>query len=93
MEMGLVSSPTWQASFCCTHLVALDAARGELLLVAAGAVDLLLPRYERLGANGHLADAAAEAILVPLTGFVFHLLGTCKRRQINLIPTTTLNFD
>lgn len=74
------------------HLVALDAARGKLLLVAAGAVDLLLTRYERLRANGHLADAAAEAVLVPLPGFVFHFLGACNRpNQFSLIAT--LNFS
>jgi len=60
------------------HLIALNAARGELLLVAAGAVDLLLPRDEGLGPDGRLADAAAEAVLVPLPGFVLHLLGTWK---------------
>lgn len=58
------------------YLIALDAACGKLLLVAAGAVDLLLPGDEGLGANGRLADAATEAVLVPLPSFVFHLLGT-----------------
>lgn len=61
----------------CTHQFALDAARRELLLVAAGAVDLLLARDERLGADGRLADAAREALLVPLARLVLHLLGAC----------------
>lgn len=57
-------------------LVALNASGCELLLVAAGAVDLLLPGYKGLGANDRLADAATEAFLVPLPCLVFHLLGT-----------------
>lgn len=57
-------------------LVALDATSGELLLVAAGAEDLLLPRDEALGADGRLADYAAEALLVPLARLVLHLLGS-----------------
>jgi len=55
-------------------LVALDAAGGELLLVAASAVDLLLARDEGLGADGCPADTAAETLLVPLPGLVLHLL-------------------
>lgn len=57
-------------------LLALDATGRVLLLVAAGAVDFLLARDERLGANGRFADAAAEALLVPLSGLVLHLLGS-----------------
>lgn len=56
------------------NLVALDAASGILLLVAAGAVDLLLARYKRLGADRCLADATAEALLVPLACLVLHFL-------------------
>jgi len=58
-------------------LVALDAAGGELLLVAASAVDFLLSRDEGLGANGCLADAALETLLVPLSRLVLHLFVTC----------------
>ena len=57
-----------------TYLVALDAASGELLLIACGTVDLLLTGDEALGANGSFADTATEALLVPLTCLVFHLL-------------------
>lgn len=60
-------------------LLALDAAGRVLLLVAAGAVDFLLARDERLGADGRFADAAAEALLVPLSGLVLHLLGSWCR--------------
>lgn len=60
----------------CDYLVTLDAAGGELVLVAAGAVDLLLARDEALRADRVLADNAAEALLVPLPGLVLHLLGS-----------------
>lgn len=59
-----------------SYLVAFDAARGELVLVAASAVDLLLARDEALGADRVLAHHAAEAFLVPLSRFILHLLGT-----------------
>ena len=62
------------------HLAALDALRRELLLVALGAVDVVLLRDEALGADGVLAGAADEALLVPLTGLVLHLLHTCTAR-------------
>jgi len=58
-------------------LVTLNTARGELLLVTARAVYLLLPRDEGLGANGRPAHAAAEALLVPLARLVLHLLVAC----------------
>jgi len=58
----------------------LDEAGGELLLVAAGAVDLLLVPDEGLGADRRLADAAGETLLVPLPRLVLHLLGACPRR-------------
>lgn len=58
-------------------LATLDASRGKLLLVAGGAVDLLVPGDEALGADGSLAHATAEALLVPLTGLVLHLLVAC----------------
>lgn len=58
-------------------LVALDASCSELVLVAGGAVDLLVPRDEAFGSDGRLAHAAAEAFLVPLPGLVFHLLVAC----------------
>lgn len=56
------------------YLVALDTASGELLLVAGGAVDLLFARNKALGADGRFAHATAEALLVPLTRLVLHLL-------------------
>lgn len=57
-------------------LGAFDAASGELLLVTAAAVDVLFARDERLGADGVLAHEAGEALLVPLSALVLHLLGT-----------------
>lgn len=57
-------------------LVALDAASGELVLITAGAVDLLLPGDEAPSSDGVLTDHAAEALLVPLSRLVLHLLGS-----------------
>ena len=64
-----------------TDLVALDAAGGELLLIAPGAVDLLFARDERLSADRPLAHTARETLLVPLARFVLHLLGACGGRE------------
>jgi len=58
------------------HLAALDALRSELLLVTLGTVDVVLLRDEALGPDGVLAGAADEALLVPLTSLVLHLLHT-----------------
>lgn len=57
-----------------THLVALNTPGGELVLVTCGTVNLLLARDEALCADRIPADHAAEALLVPLSGLVFHLL-------------------
>ena len=56
------------------HLTALNALCCELLLVALGAVDVVLLRDEALGPDGVLAGAAHKALLVPLPGLVLHLL-------------------
>merc|ERR1712233_268578 len=58
------------------HLAALDALGCKLLFITLGTVDVVLLRDEALGANGILAGAADEALLVPLTSFVLHLLHT-----------------
>lgn len=58
------------------YLVALNAASGELVFIAASAVDLLLAGNEALGADRVLTDHAAETLLVPLPGLVLHLLGS-----------------
>jgi len=58
------------------HLAALDALRRKLLFVTLGTVDVVLLRDEALGADGILACAADEALLVPLTSLVLHLLHT-----------------
>lgn len=57
-------------------LLALDATGCVLFLVATGAVDFLLTGDERFGTDSGLADTAAEALLVPLSGLVFHLFGS-----------------
>jgi len=56
------------------HLSALDTLGCKLVLVAGGAVDLVLLGDEALGAYGVGAHAAYEALLVPLPGLVLHLL-------------------
>jgi len=61
-------------------LVTLDAAGGELL-VAAGAVNLLLVQDEGLGADQRLADAAGT-LLVPLPCLVLHLLGASLMQAV-----------
>ena len=58
------------------HLAALDALRSKLLLVTLGTVDVVLLRDEALRPDGVLARAADEALLVPLTSLVLHLLHT-----------------
>lgn len=58
------------------NLLALDATGCVLFLVASGAVDLLLTGDKGFGTDGGFADTAAEALLVPLSGLVFHLFGS-----------------
>lgn len=55
------------------HLATLHAASGKLVLVASRAVDVLLARNERFRSNWRLADVTAEALLMPLARFIFHL--------------------
>ena len=71
------------------YFVALDASGGELLLIAARTENLLLPRDERLGANGRFADAAAETLFVPLPRLVFHLLCACGWRKLKMLELMT----
>jgi len=59
------------------HLATFDTLGGKLLLIALGAVDVVLLGYEGLGTDGVLAGAAHEALLVPLPGLVLHLLHAC----------------
>jgi len=56
------------------HLAAFDAFCCEFLLVALGAIDVMLLGDEALGADGVLAGAAHETLLMPLPGLVLHLL-------------------
>ena len=57
-----------------TYLVTLNTLGGELVLVAGGAVDVVLLGDEALGPDGVVAHAAHEALLMPLPGLVLHLL-------------------
>jgi len=67
-----------------SYLGAFNAASGKFLFVASGTVNVLFARDERLCANGRLADAAAEAFLVPLPTLVLHLLGSCQNKASTL---------
>jgi len=58
-------------------LAALDALGGKFLLIALGTVDIVLLGDEGLGAYGVFTCAAHEALLVPLSGLVLHLLHSC----------------
>ncbi|CAN7986490.1 unnamed protein product, partial [Ixodes hexagonus] len=58
-------------------LVALDAPGGELLLVAGGAVNVVVSRNKASSSDGVLAGTAAETFVVPLVPLVLHLLGAC----------------
>ena len=69
------------------HLATLDTLRRELLLVTLGAVDVVLLRDEALCADGVLAGAADEALLVPLPSLVLHLLHTCRPRMCEMKST------
>ena len=68
-----------------SHLAAFDAFCCEFLLVALGAVDVMLLGDEALGADGVVAGAADEALLVPLTGLVLHLLHTSLKHVATAI--------
>jgi len=63
------------------YLIALNTTGSELLFVAGGAVDLLLSWDEAFGPDGGLANAAAEAFLVPLPRLVLHLLSSCNNNN------------
>lgn len=56
-----------------TYLATLDAARGELALVAIAAEDFILLGNETFGADGHHALVANKAKVVPLFVFVLQL--------------------
>lgn len=68
-------------------LLAFDASGGVLFLVAAGTVNFLLARNERFRADCGFAHAAAETLLVPLSGFVLHLLRACTEDFTATIAT------
>ena len=75
------------------HLAALDTLGGELVFIAAGAVDVILLGDEALGADGVAADTADEAALVPLPRLVLHLLHARlhqPRRQLGQIVVQIL---
>ena len=74
---------------CTTYFVTLDAFGCKLVLVALCAVDVVLLGDERLGADGALARAAHEALLVPLPRLVLHLLHACTENKVHLHVVVT----
>ena len=62
------------------YLVTLDTTSGKLVFVTSGAIDFLLARDEALRTDRILAYDATETLLVPLSGLVLHLLGTCEQK-------------
>lgn len=58
------------------YLVTLDATSGKLVFIAPSAVDLLFTRDKALCADRVLTHDATEALLVPLSCLVLHLLGS-----------------
>jgi hypothetical protein len=80
--------------FKIAHLVALDTAGSKLLLIAGGAVDFLLTRDEALGTYGGFAYTATEALFMPLTCLVFHLLCACHTNKKTILSDKCyLNFN
>jgi hypothetical protein len=77
--------------FKLTHLVALDAAGSKLLLIAGGTVDLLLTRDEALGAYGGFAYTATEALFMPLTCLILHLLCACHTNKKKTLSSDECN--
>lgn len=78
-----------------------DTPGGELLFVAASAIDFLFSGDEALGADGGLAGTAREALFVPLTSLVFHLLGSCtedlaasvaSRSELGVVAVAAIDF-
>lgn len=67
--------------FFCTYAIALGATLGKLLLVAGHTDKLVVPGDEALVTNGLLADAAAEALLMPLLSAELKLFHTCWGRS------------
>jgi len=56
------------------YLTALDTFGSKLLLIALGTINVVLLGDEAFSADRVLAGTADEAFLVPLSGFVLHLL-------------------
>lgn len=69
------------------YLIALDASGSEFLFVASGTVYVVLPGDEAARSDGILADAAAEALVVPLVALVLHLLGASTEDIVASIAT------
>lgn len=67
------------------YLVAFDTTSGEFLLIAIGTVDFLFSGDKALGSNGGFTHYTGETFLVPLSGFVFHFLGSWEQKKRTII--------
>lgn len=69
------------------NLIALNTPGGEFVLVTSGTINLLFARDEALCADRILTDHAAETLLVPLSGLVFHFLSASTEDLATSIAT------
>lgn len=83
------------------YLVAFDASSGKLVFVTTGTIDFLFARDETLRTDRILANYAAETFLMPLPGFVFHLLrastedftaSIATASKLSVVTVATVNF-
>lgn len=71
-------SVPWLITICYTptgdNLIAFNASSSIFLFIAPSAVNIIITRDKTFCANRIFAHATAEALVVPLMAFVFHLL-------------------
>jgi hypothetical protein len=56
------------------YLFALATPSGEFLLVTTGTINILIFRYEALGAYGRFTESTFKTSVVPLLSLIFHFL-------------------
>ncbi|KAF1012333.1 MAG: hypothetical protein GAK29_04868 [Acinetobacter bereziniae] len=74
-----------------TYLVTFDTTSSKLFFITLGTIDFLFTRNEALSTDGYLANTAAKAFFMPLSGFVFHFFSSYNKRQtLFKYPTSIL---
>lgn len=71
-----------------SYLLAVNTLQSKLLLVAGQAVVVAFLLHKAPGADGLLAAAADETLLVPTVAFVLHLLGAWRTNGAENCPVT-----